>query len=114
MTIVDFLNARLDEEQAAARAAAPGPWKREDTKVFDAAGNPVAETGDPTAAEHITRHDPARVLHEVALRRRLVREVDEYTRFSRDRLAGEMARQILGALAGAYTDHPDFAPDWAV
>ncbi|MFL1380021.1 MULTISPECIES: DUF6221 family protein [unclassified Nocardiopsis] len=114
MTIVDFLNARLDEDQAAARAAAPGPWKGENTKVFDNAGDPVADTGSPTTAEHITRHDPARVLREVALRRRIVREVDEYTRFSRDRLAGEMSRQVLGALAGTYADHPDFNPDWAV
>lgn len=117
MTIVDFLNARLDEEQAAARAAAPGPWRADggSAKVFDGAGTPVAEAGDsPATADHIARHDPERVLREVALRRRIVREVEEYTRFSRDRLAGDMAAQVLGALAGAYSGHPDHRPEWAV
>ncbi len=56
--IVEFLKARLDEDEAAAKA-----WL-----LF---GNP-----DATQREHTARHDPARVLAEVeAKRRRLARHV---------------------------------------
>ncbi|MDT0332025.1 DUF6221 family protein [Nocardiopsis lambiniae] len=117
MTIVEFLNARLDEEQAVARKARPGPWHAdgEGAKVLDGAGSPVVEAGgSPDTARHIARHHPERVLREVALRRRMIQEIDEYTRFSGKRLDGELARQVLGALAGAYSDHPDHRAEWTV
>ena len=79
--LVAFLNARLDEDEAAARAASPGPWRYNSRKhhrepgtarfseaVF--AGPPgedalcvttTGESDDPQSmldATHIARHDP--------------------------------------------------------
>ena len=84
--LVEFLRARLDEDEATARAATVGPWTVNDPEFAEAirsadgvdvvAGGrwggeaPVfASTED---ALHIARHDPARVLAETEAKRRLV------------------------------------------
>jgi|HubBroStandDraft_4_1064222.scaffolds.fasta_scaffold586039_2 hypothetical protein len=56
MTLTDFLIARLDEDEAAAKAWLPF-------------GNP-----DAAQREHIARHDPARVLREVDAKRKILAE----------------------------------------
>ena len=56
--LVEFLRARFDEDEAAAKAWLPF-------------GNP-----DAAARAHIARHDPARVLRQVDAQRRIV---DEHT-----------------------------------
>lgn len=95
MTIVEFLRARLDEDEATARVATPGPWlysrsEREMT-IEGADGHTVAELMVCPDHEgrrladglHITGHDPARVLREVEAKRAIV---DEYVEL-RDRCA---------------------------
>jgi len=96
---IAFLRARLDEDEATAKAATPGPWCWEATGdkdsswaaglVQDEDGNPltgeiakgegviidgVCESidGNPADGAHIARHDPARVLREVAVWRRIL------------------------------------------
>ena len=92
MDLVEFLRARLDDDERAARAATPGPWTA-DREVagavgpLDDCGRPdcarmmvqVLETDDDDAphpvretAAHIARHDPVRVLAEVKSKRRIV------------------------------------------
>lgn len=75
-----FVRARLDEDEAAARAGARRtgmPWRAEPQPgtpgglVLDEIGL-VGSTGGLYAAEHIARHDPARVLREVAAKRALL------------------------------------------
>ena len=58
---VAFLRARLDEDEAAAKAWLPF-------------GNP-----DSAQREHIARHDPARVLREVAAKRAILALHQPYT-----------------------------------
>ena len=81
--LATFVAARLDEDEAAAKAATPGPWEFEaDDEVFtvhdgehgDLVGEVVAFTRGWADAngEHIARHDPARVLREVAAKREIL------------------------------------------
>lgn len=91
MTLVEFLRARLDEDEQVARAAQPGPWMAYASRGGgstvegpDARGvahrrgydeNSPFPDSDPLAlpdAAHIARHDPARVLAEVAAKRGIV------------------------------------------
>lgn len=61
MTLVEFLAARLDDDEAVAQRAAR--WN-EGCRDW-------ATDGEPDW-EHIARHDPARVLREVEAKRRIV------------------------------------------
>jgi hypothetical protein len=82
------------------------------------------EEMDPSAAGHIARHDPARVLREVAAKRQLLQEVwtgmedfavnIEESRDGDDCGAREYRDQLLGILALAYSDHPDYQEAWRV
>lgn len=83
--IVEFITARLDEDQAdaeAAQAADPTPWSVKEQYAGDVAaadgvvlwdyeGIGSGYLTEPTAA-HIARHDPARVLAEVKAKRAIV------------------------------------------
>jgi hypothetical protein len=83
---------------------------------------PAVDEDDGT---HIARHDPARVLREVAAKRAVMIAADDATSYDMtvegDRGVGSrnmiedpyVGDVILRALASAYSDHPDFNPDWA-
>jgi hypothetical protein len=68
---------------------------------------------------HIARHDPARVLRDVAAKRRILALADK-TRAWTDGSAGATAgyaaaivSDTLRLLALPYVDHPDFRPEWS-
>ncbi|MFD6517323.1 DUF6221 family protein [Rhodococcus sp. NPDC060176] len=79
---------------------------------------PAVDEDDGT---HIARHDPARILREVAAKRAIVkayedadiRAHDTYGGYE-DILNGESngLERALELLTAAYSDHPDFDPDW--
>lgn len=106
MDIVEFLRARLDEDEAAAKAARGDDGRighsfevREDwgrwallcrygsLDVVDEDGNQVTfdqeglsdSVASPAIGEHIARHDPARVLREVEAKRLIVKQAEEAT-----------------------------------
>ncbi|WP_017596562.1 DUF6221 family protein [Nocardiopsis potens] len=143
MTLLEFLNARLDEDTDQARYAASmadgAEWRAEYHEVVrreaggDRKNRQVAEGtafGGADVARHIARHDPARVLREVRAKRRLARfalaqaaAVDaEYgCRHGADEIAaGECPDHRpevdagLRALAAVYADHPDYREEWAL
>ena len=62
-------------------------------------------------AEHVARHDPARVLAECAAKRELVLWLDD------DPLCHDggwaYVDHVLKSLASVFADHPDFDPAWA-
>lgn len=79
MTLVEFLCARLNEDEATAQAAGGDEWfgsadraRAWNTSLpaFEIFGE--ANTGEH--AVHIARHDPARVLAEVEAKRRIIGE----------------------------------------
>jgi hypothetical protein len=92
-----FLAARLDEDEAAAKAWLPF-------------GNP-----DAAAREHIARHDPGRVLREVAAKRAIL-AVHWPCANSGHTWCGadheEWPCRTVGHLAAVYSDHEGYRPEW--
>lgn len=83
--LVEFLRAQLDTDEQAARATT-GPWKyhRETGGVvLPTAGHIpeireiVATPREPSDARHMVRWDSARVLAEVAAKRRLIADYEQ-------------------------------------
>ncbi|MFJ9558295.1 DUF6221 family protein [Nocardiopsis sp. NPDC101807] len=147
MTIVEFVNARLDEEERAAKAAAdasgydtwlsigieagpdddakwtaiadrswgivaPHPEPPDDDTFYELGGELFRQRGSRGLTDHIARHDPARVLREVAAKRAVLA-------LHQDAGMGDCAHSsdpcpTLRALAAPYVDHPDYDPAWAV
>ncbi|MGW4426419.1 DUF6221 family protein [Streptosporangium sp. NPDC004631] len=80
--LIAFLGARLDEDVLVAIAAPRGPWSwiapnGYPQRITNPRAVVVAETYcSPRApvrvADHIVRHDPARVLAEVAAKRQII------------------------------------------
>jgi hypothetical protein len=139
--LIAFYSARLDEDEAAAKAAAhpsdgrlgprkqhqpmagapypEGPLRASDGEIV------VYDEGRPSDEEfdHIARHDPARVLREVAANRAVAElhngshecstydhngDIDNCTW-----IGGWEACSTLRHLAAVYSDHPDYRPgEW--
>jgi hypothetical protein len=147
--IVAFLTARLDEDQAVAEAATPGPWRvdrppywtnvvvpekgfewvgvagqRMDTRVFTGQTSNRGRAEWEADALHIARHDPARVLRDVAAARAIVAQYQAAAANAdaeTDTEEGWVADGVVDALAGvirilaaAHADHPDYDPAWRV
>ena len=121
--LITFLNARLDEDEAAARAALPiyGPgWRPENSKVAGLgpariwgkdSKRPVAEAARRVSAAHIARHDPARVLREIEADRSLLaklRQVEEFGERLRIDTEIMILRQVIAIRAAIWSDHPDY------
>ncbi len=130
--LLAFLNARLDEDEAAAKAATPGPWfaltraevqriraKGEDgpeeTWTAAVGGVPVMsddESRSDADRIHVALHDPARVLREVGVKRNLIAEYEDChnTGNSPEHYDGYWDA-ILG-FAAVCSDHPDYQQEW--
>lgn len=110
MTLVEFLEARLAEDEAAARDASGGGEESgwHETEEFGVQADvrhgraeyPIV--GFTPASAHIARHDPARVLREVDAKRRILAEFRAF----------EMSEGTVRALASVYADHPDYRKEW--
>jgi hypothetical protein len=149
VTLVEFLLARLDEDEAAARASTPGPWRYNPQKEWhtdldalraaraglpQAGGEEFVGAGPITAtvgvaatgpadhpqsiadAAHIARHDPARVLAEVAAKRLILEYAPPkaHGTFDDGWRRGQMAfhAHTLRLLALPYAGHPDWREEW--
>lgn len=129
--IRDFLAARLDEDEATAKAvednSAPfnGQW-------YNDGGHALRTRNDwvlayehhgrkfrPGLLDHLARHDPARVLREVAAKRQIMEFAEKvdalaetvFQEFSNYPEADGAA--LLKLLALTYADHPDYNPEWS-
>lgn len=126
--LVEFLRARLDEDDEAARDAAgwdptgssraAGLWRRDGiNSVIDSSDRLViyGDGPEPTdaQAEHIARHDPARVLREVEAKRRIVETIIRHSEEGWGSLdIGHLVVRDLAPLAAVYSDHPEYQPHW--
>jgi hypothetical protein len=132
VTLTEFLLARITEDEAAAQDCVDsGAWSafrhEEGLEWWVTSANfgHVVTTGyvgnkdSRPNAEHIARHDPARVLAEAAAKRAIV---DEFVK-RRDAppesmdVAPEVAKIsalkfACRALAAVYNDHPDYRQEW--
>lgn len=137
-----FLLARLDEDEAAARVAVPGPWTVDGGTVYATHVTDEVVRYTQDSADHIARHDPARVLREIEAKRRMLKDLQLqkhavvedcwYTcaaateerdgdescddqRRGGPCDCGRDARVMrqLRLLAFPCADHDDYQPDWA-
>jgi hypothetical protein len=130
-----FLNARLDEEEAAVKG--PPGWRLEhwsavryaekasgrDWRV-DAEPRCIVDSVAKDDAEHIARYDPARVLREIEADRKLIAAyvaaradvppVDDWYEVA-DGVKIGLADGLEAAVkirAERFGDHPDYQPGW--
>ena len=117
----EFLLARIAEDKRIAVDAA-APRGRE---AWDA--DELAPGLAEPEAEHVARHDPARVLAECSAKRQIVlacRDARPETKFLGTRPPGmadfptaahgqhQLAAVTLALLALPYADHPHYRPEW--
>ncbi|MET8773362.1 DUF6221 family protein [Streptomyces sp. NPDC004658] len=117
--LITFLRARLDEDEQTARAAHAPNWSTDGRRglhygVEDGWMADALTTGD---ADHIARHDPARVLREVEAKRMIVERFADLSgedwKPSAPRVVRlQELRDSVRCLAVAYADHPDYRDDW--
>lgn len=128
--LVAWLRAQLDDDQAEAEAATPGPWIDASgnagdvivEQLSDAEGHLVAEIEtcvdhpdvDRAAdAAHIARHDPAAVLADVAAKRAILDLHDAVP--EEEHCAWDQERkpcQTVRLLASAYAHRPGYRDQW--
>lgn len=131
MSLVEFLRARIAEEQAAARLCEqhlPGEWESIDRGyiAYVTAGPPIFRrvmevTQEHLPAEwlgevtdHIATWSPERVLADCAVRLAIIETVDPWT-CKPDPAPGAPGCHfdtVLGHLARPYVHHRDFDPEW--
>lgn len=135
MTIIEFLEARIAEDEAAATRAAevfPGSWDIEDrghhahvvcdgpnfhhVSELDQQQAPNAWLGG--ALQNVANFQPARVLAECAAKRAIIAEYDGLTFEQRKTFDAwepyrSVMRNVLAQMAAVYKDHPDYEPEWA-
>src|SRR5262245_47654399 len=131
--LIEFLTARLNDDEAAAQGAADGDgymtWSLPSTGVVEAAGGDLdgLVVAPRNTAIHIVRWDPARVLAEVAAKRRIIEEHDKISRRyqaalddrdENDGLVIALAAKatvldsIVRLLALPYDQHPNYREEW--
>jgi hypothetical protein len=139
--LVAFLRARLDEDAAAAREADPGPWEVRGTcgevyrvhtvgTLVDSVGgchghSEVFVSQVPNKpnhrqnAAHVARHDPTRVLAEVAAKKAIIdthrRQADRWCvtcDVPGDYQGPPHGCTTLRLLTAVYADHPDYREEW--
>jgi hypothetical protein len=114
-----WLTAQLDDDERAARAASPQPWRYNPSHEFRMPGSGplefvgagiepdfrgIAATGpadDPQSmadAGHIARHDPTHVLHDVEAKRKIIERYPDV--------------DVVRLLAAGYRDRPGYRAEW--
>ena len=120
MTLLEFLQARLTEDELTALAAVDGSpaWRSSLTfrDVKDEDGRYVVEADrqHPSVeqAAHIARHCPARVLAEVEVKRLVIADYLR-TDAGGDLLERDIVESVLRNMSCVYADHPDYNPSWS-
>lgn len=130
MDLIAFLNARLDEDEAAAESATyeRPVWRSDMNGVHQQDGLKIAEPHSWYLAEHIALHDPARALREVEAKRKILTMARVYREMTEELLRGNPSPTdpdmiaaashgatiglTLVALAEVYSGHPDYRTEW--
>jgi hypothetical protein len=127
--LVEWLRAQLDEDEQAARRAGDSFRQVGETGVIVATeGDRAEECASANwagIAEHIVRHDPARVLREIDAKRRILAECAYWHgKLAKEAVdpspmpfpaLGEVldaVTPILRALALPYADRPGYREEW--
>ena len=120
--LVTWLRAQLDEdERLAVRCASVGNYRWSepseddpDGHVVDGRGGIIIWDEGANLSAHIARHDPARVLREVAAKRAIVdRITDQLDRSDNPWWYADTVTPILRHLAAVYSDRDGYRQEWA-
>ena len=119
MTLVEFLEARLTEDELMASAAIDGDaewhvlYAYRDIKDVDGHYVVLADGEYPTfgQAAHIARHNPARVLRQCEAARFVIAEFLRLEAIG-DPSGSRVAEVALKQLASVHSDHVDFDQAW--
>jgi hypothetical protein len=115
--LVQFLRARLDEDEEIARAATQGDWvwSREFVSPPGYHHRTIGPL-EPGDSAFIAAHEPARVLAEVEAKRVLLADYERFVAERRRMMGGwdsyPEASPVLTAFAAVYADHPDYRQEW--
>jgi hypothetical protein len=120
-----FLRERLDEDEPVALAAPDGPWSEDDSRsVVDAAGERIICSVNggrllpaSNTRNHVRRHDPARVLREVEVKRKMAErhgpsDRREYSYWLCIGCGEGDPCDTLRMLAVSYADHDGYREEW--
>ena len=121
--LIGFIQARLADDEEAAREASSTDWYLAQPascgcclqiRARDGYGSLVCTLDDRDAA-HVVRHDPARVLREVEAKRKIIARYQASLDYdnAEDEARCWLLGEIVGVLASAWSDHPDYDPGWA-
>lgn len=119
MTLVEFLEARLAEDELTADAAIDGAadwhvfYAYRDVKDGDGHYVVLADSQNPTVgqAAHIARHSPARILRQCEAARAVIAEFLRLDAVGD--LPGRSATELaLKHLVSVHDDHVDFDQTW--
>jgi hypothetical protein len=135
--MISFTHAQLNEDEAAANAATPGPWAKLEAEPVVAApyaadnGHEIAEMAmcdehpdrREADATHIARHDPARALREVEAKRSIL-AAHQFLELDGDAFCINCTSDLYErkgfdpcrtwrAIVSVYSDRPGFRPEWA-
>lgn len=119
MILVEFLEARIVEDEMTANAAidSAADWHvfyaYRDIKDGDGHYVVLADGQHPTVgqAAHIARHSPARILRQCEAARVVIAEFLRLDALE-DLPGRTVAETALQQLASVHSDHPDFDPAW--
>lgn len=127
-TLAEFVKARLDEDEAAAREShyEGQRWITEEEGVYRWPDDELVHLADRKAdARHIARHDPARVLREVEAKRAILgayqaavaRQVAAAEGRADEEPEWHVARRAAlhfacSAIAAIYSDHAGYRLTW--
>jgi hypothetical protein len=116
--LVQFLRARLDEDEQTARRAggawADGPAANWVTAASSGDASEPAHRVALVVADgeraHIVRHDPARVLRDIEAKRDLLRVAERAHDYHETFTSGfaSALEGVLRLFAVAYAEHPDY------
>ncbi|TLF96833.1 hypothetical protein FEK35_27475 [Nocardia cyriacigeorgica] len=121
MRIEQFIAARLADDEAVARKAADFPYDAPSDAPWVSMQLRVQRGVAMTSDEHFARHDPARVLRQVAAMRAILADhADDEGYCSRcwDGDSYAPASRMfpcptIRSLAFVWSDHPEFHQTWA-
>jgi len=123
MTLTEFLEARLAEDELTAYAAIDGTsegaaewhalYAYRDVKDGDGRYIVLADSRYPTAvqAAHIARHSPARALRQCEAARAVIAQFLRLDALG-DLTARSATEDALRQLASVHSDHADYDPTW--
>lgn len=113
--LVRWLTAQLDEDERIARRAGDTFRQIGETGVIVATeGDRAEECASANwagVAEHVVRHDPARVLREIDAKRQMIDRYEEVRPHGGD-VTQEYQDFLLRLLASVYADRPGYREEW--